>query len=158
MTKEHRYKVYLRWTGDDGVGTAAYSAYSRTYDLHADGKDIIAGSSDPAFRGDPARWNPEELLIGALSACHQLWYLHLCASAGVTVLAYVDHAEGVMEEEASGAGQFTRIVLRPQVTVASGSDSRKAESLHEAAGRMCFIERTLNCQVACEPTITLLPG
>ena len=85
-------RLRLRWTGDRGVGTASYTAYARDHEITAPGKPAIAGSSDPRFRGDATRWNPEELLLGAISACHQLWYLHLCAEAGVVVTAYVDDA------------------------------------------------------------------
>jgi organic hydroperoxide reductase OsmC/OhrA len=114
---------------------------------------VIPGSSDPAFRGDAARWNPEELLVAALSACHKLSYLHLCAVAGVVVVAYVDQAEGVMEETADGAGSFQQVILRPKVTVAAGSDMVKARELHDAAHAKCFIARSVNFPVQHEPEI-----
>ena len=153
--RQHHYVTMLRWMGSNNTGTTSYTAYSRAFELSASGKAAIAGSSDPAFRGEASRWNPEELLVGALSACHQLWYLHLCAAAGLTVLAYEDRAEGVMEEEADGGGQFSQIILRPHVTLAAGGDLAKAEALHAAASRFCFIERTLNCRVTHEPTTGL---
>jgi organic hydroperoxide reductase OsmC/OhrA len=116
--REHRYAVTVAWTGDRGTGTSSYRAYERAHELNAGSKPAILGSSDPAFRGDPGRWNPEELLVGALSACHQLWYLHLCADAGIVVVGYLDHAEGLVLEEADGSGRFLRVVLRPEVTLA----------------------------------------
>jgi len=58
----------------------------------ADGSRRYLGRRIPPFVGDPARWNPEELLVAALSSSHQLWYLHLCAAAGVVVVEYFDHA------------------------------------------------------------------
>lgn len=119
------------------------------------GKPTIAGSSDPHFRGDVDRWNPEELLVASLSACHQLWYLHLCSDAGIAVTAYEDHAEGIMIEEAGGTGRFSQVVLRPQVTLANGSDAAKALSLHHAAGRKCFIARSVNFPVPHEPRVTV---
>src|SRR5687767_11345840 len=109
-SREHRYAVTVEWTGNLGSGTSAYRAYARDHEIRASGKPAIPGSSDPAFRGDPARWNPEELLVGALAACHKLWYLHLCAEAGIVVTSYVDRAEGVMVEEADGSGRFTGAV------------------------------------------------
>jgi organic hydroperoxide reductase OsmC/OhrA len=96
MADLHEYKVTVTWTGNTGSGTSAYNEYSRGFELEAEGKHGIAGSSDPAFRGDDGRWNPEQLLVGALSSCHKLWFLHLAAVAGVVVTAYVDHAEGTM--------------------------------------------------------------
>ena len=153
--KQHRYRIHLRWTGNEGTGTSGYKAYGRAHDLLAEGKPGIAASSDPAFRGDPARWNPEELLVASLASCHQLWYLHLCAVNKVVVTAYEDRPEGVMAEEASGAGQFESVVLRPQVTVTPGSDLAKAKALHHEAHEMCFIARSMNFPVTHEPTITV---
>ena len=118
------------------------------------GKSTIHGSSDPAFRGDAGRWNPEELLLASLSACHKLWYLHLCADAGVVVETYVDEAVGVMEESSEGGGQFVRVTLKPDVGVAAGSDRDKALSLHNAAHAMCYIARSVNFPVLCEPSVT----
>lgn len=151
--RQHRYAVRLSWTGNLGTGTSGYKAYSRDHELTAGTKPAIPATSDPAFRGDPARWNPEEMLVGALSSCHQLWYLHLCATAGITVTAYSDEAEGVMEEEADGAGQFTTVVLRPRVTLPPGSDAEKALALHHDAAEKCFIARSVNFPVLHEPTV-----
>ena len=114
--KRHTYSIRLDWTGNQGTGTSAYGAYSRAHEISAQGKTAIAGSSDPMFRGDAAPWNPAELLIAALSACHQLWYLHLCADAGIVVVAYSDDASGVEIEQADGAGQFESVTLRPHAS------------------------------------------
>jgi organic hydroperoxide reductase OsmC/OhrA len=151
----HTYRTQLRWTGNLGVGTANYRGYARDHEIAAPGKPPISGSSDPAFRGDAARWNPEELLLAALSACHQLWYLHLCAAAGVVVLAYEDDAEGVMEEEADGAGQFVEAILRPQITLAPGTDPATAQALHHEAGKKCFIARSVRFPVRHEARIMI---
>jgi len=115
MSKIHRYNVTVTWTGNTGTGTSGYRAYERRHEIAAAQKPSILGSSDSAFRGEPARWNPEELLVAALSACHKLWYLHLCAEAGIVVVTYVDHAEGTMEEEIDGSGQFRGVTLRPKI-------------------------------------------
>lgn len=156
MAKTHHYTVTVQWTGNAGTGTSSYRSYGRQHEIRGEsGKPPIPGSSDPVFRGDPARWNPEELLLAALSACHQLAYLHLCAVAGIVVVAYEDHAEGVMKETEDGAGSFERATLRPQVTVAPGSDTAKARELHEAAHAVCFIARSVNFPVLHEPRITV---
>ena len=154
-TKVHRYAVSLEWTGNWGEGTASYRAYSRDHVISVAGKPAIAGSADPAFRGDPARWNPEEMLLASLSACHQLWYLHLCAEAGVVVTAYGDAAEGEMQEAADGGGAFVRAVLRPVVTVSAASDAETARALHHEAHAKCFIARSVNFLVECEPEIVV---
>ncbi len=148
--RAHRYRVALEWTGNRGGGTSGYRGYDRSYRLSA-GDKTIEGSSDPAFRGDAARWNPEELLVASLSACHQLWYLHLAADAGLVVTAYRDEALGEMIEEADGGGGFTRVILRPDVTLAPGSDAALAEQLHARAHALCFIARSVAFPVTCEP-------
>jgi organic hydroperoxide reductase OsmC/OhrA len=153
--REHRYRATIEWTGNTGAGTASYRGYQRAHRIAIPGKPDILGSSDPAFRGDAARHNPEELLVASLSACHMLWYLHLCAEAGVTVIAYRDHAEGKMEETADGAGRFTEVVLRPEVILAPGADPARATALHESAHAKCFIARSVNFPVRCQPVTSL---
>jgi organic hydroperoxide reductase OsmC/OhrA len=121
--------------------------------ISSEGKPDIPGSSDPHFRGDRARWNPEELLVAALCACHQLAYLHLCAVNDIVVTAYEDEAQGVMVEERDGAGQFAGVVLRPTVTITAKSDPEKARRLHHDAHELCFIARSVNFPVTHEPVI-----
>ncbi|KQT69665.1 MULTISPECIES: OsmC family protein [unclassified Aureimonas] len=149
--KTHSYSVTVTWTGNEGTGTSSARAYSRSHLIEASGKPPIPGSSDPSFRGDPARWNPEELLLASLSACHKLWYLGLCAGAGIVVLSYEDKAVGEMIEEPNGAGQFTSVTLRPRVTISSASAVADAEALHHKAHEMCFIARSVNFPVGVEP-------
>jgi len=153
MAKEHHYAATVEWTGNRGTGTSAYTAYDRAHVIRIAGKPPIPGSSDPAFRGDPARYNPEEMLVASLSTCHMLWYLHLCSTAGVVVTRYVDGAEGAMIEEADGSGRFTRVILKPDVTVGRGADLTKAHDLHAVAHKMCFIANSMNFPVGHEPTI-----
>lgn len=147
MSKQHHYSVSTAWTGNDGKGTQSYASYRRDHEINAPGKPAIPGSSDPAFRGDRARYNPEELLVASLSSCHMLWYLHLCAVNGIVVLDYRDQASGSMQEETDGGGAFVRVVLQPRVTIAKGGDRDKALGLHEKAHHMCFIARSVSFPV-----------
>jgi organic hydroperoxide reductase OsmC/OhrA len=153
--KRHTYSIRLDWIGNQGTGTSAYRAYSRAHEINAPGKTAIAGSSDPLLRGDAERWNPAELLIAALSACHQLWYLHLCADAGIVVVAYSDDASGVEIEQADDAGQFESVTLRPHAKLAAGSDEDIARRLHDAAAEKCFIARSVSFNVEHEPTFEI---
>ena len=153
MGREHRYQATITWTGNLGEGTVGYRAYSRDHEVSGKGKPVLPGSSDPAFRGDPKRWNPEELLVASLSACHKLWYLHLAAEAGIIVTAYADRAEGVMKVGRDGVGRFKSVVLHSTVTVAAGSDLGRARTLHKPAHEKCFIANSVNFPVECEPEI-----
>ncbi len=145
--KEHIYKVQVDWTGNDGVGTKTYRSYRRDHTIACEGKPPIPGSSDPSFRGDRSRYNPEELLVASLSACHMLWYLHLCAVNHINVLDYRDAASGVMEEADNGSGRFIRVVLRPVVEVSAGDDRPRALALHDEAHHFCFIANSVNFPV-----------
>jgi organic hydroperoxide reductase OsmC/OhrA len=153
--RQHHYTVALEWTGNLGPGTTDYRAFSRNHELTVPGQGPIAGSSDPAFRGDKTRWNPEQLLVAALASCHQLWYLHLCSEAGVIVTAYTDAAEGHMTEQADGAGQFTSVTLRPHVTITAASDPAGALALHADAAAKCFIARSVAFPVHHEAHVTV---
>lgn len=149
--KNHHYPVTITWTGNTGEGTAKPNGYSKNHEISRAGKPTIAASSDPAFKGDSDRWNPEELLVAALSECHMLWYLSRCAKHGVTVTAYVDHAEGEMIEDRGGGGRFASVVLRPEITLANGADQDKADVQHHEAHQLCFIANSVNFPVTVEP-------
>lgn len=147
MNKQHSYEVGVVWTGNLGTGTSTYRGYTRDYDFECEGKLVIKGSADPGYLGDAARHNPEDMLLASISACHMLWYLHLCAVNKIVVTAYEDQAEGVMELNPDGSGQFARVTLRPRVTIAAESDPAAAEGLHARANAMCFIARSVNFPV-----------
>ena len=159
MSKQHQYAVTTVWTGNDGTGTQSYRGYRRDHEISAAGKPPIPGSSDPAFRGDRTRYNPEELLVASLSSCHMLWYLHLCADNGIVVLDYRDEAGGTMQEEPDGGGVFVRVVLKPRVRIARGgkdsqsSERDKALALHERAHHLCFIARSVRFPVEVVPEV-----
>jgi organic hydroperoxide reductase OsmC/OhrA len=155
VSREHHYVVTVSWTGNRGTGTSGYRDYGRDHDVAAAGLPVILGSSDRAFRGDPGRWNPELELLAALSQCHMLSYLHVCAVAGVVVTGYVDAAEGTMAEDENGGGRFTEAVLRPRVTVAAADMIDAAMALHEQASAKCFIAASVNFPVRHEPTVML---
>ncbi|MFJ2993527.1 OsmC family protein [Pandoraea sp. NPDC087047] len=155
---EHEYHVSVEWIGNQGSGTSGYREYGRNHEIRVEGKPTIPGSADPAFRGDAARWNPEDLLVASASACHKLWYLHLCAEAGVVVEQYRDDAVGTMIDTA-GEGRFTRIVLRPQVTIRSGGNAdlvTLAQALHHAAHEKCYIANSVNFPIECEPVVDVV--
>jgi organic hydroperoxide reductase OsmC/OhrA len=154
--RTHRYQITNRWTGNLGTGTSNYRAYSRAHELSTTAKSApIAGTADPLFRGDPARYNPEELLLGALSACHMLWALHWCADAGIVVTDYVDDAQGEMVERGDGAGEFTRVVLKPRMTIADPARAQDALAIHARVHEVCAIARSVNFPVECNPVITI---
>ena len=153
MHGTHSYKATVTWTGNRGEGTANYRAYGREHEIAIDGKPAILGSADAAFRGDASCWNPEDMLVASISTCHMLWFLHLASEAGWVVQEYRDRVEGTMEMNADGSGQFTSATLHPEVTISAG-DPALSDDLHHRAHDMCFIARSLNFEVGCEPGVT----
>lgn len=151
---EHHYALTATWTGDLGTGTSGYREYSRDVTLEVSGKPDLLASADKPFRGDPTRWNPEDMLLGALAECHLLSYLHACVTAGVVVVSYRDRATGTMTEDGKSGGAFTDVLLRPEVVVAEASMIEAAERAHDDAHRMCFIANSVNFPVRHDASVT----
>ena len=154
---EHRYALTVRWTGNLGEGTASYRGYSRDHDIEIPGLPVLQGSADPTFHGDRTRYNPEQLLLAALSQCHMLSFLHVAVKHGVVVTAYEDQAEGLMRTNRDGSGQFESVTLKPRVTLAAPAAGELMEELHAAANTVCFIARSVNFPVLHEPS-TVVEG
>ncbi len=154
--KDHRYEVNVRWTGNKNGGTQNYSSYSRSHSIRVDGKyNEIHASSDPSFRGDPSKYNPEELFLSSISSCHMLWYLHLCSVHNIVVTKYTDKAIGTMRELKDGSGHFTEVVLHPSIKIKDKNHREKAFSLHRQANKMCFIANSCNFKIDHSPTIEI---
>ncbi len=155
----HEYDLALRWTGNTGTGTSTYRGYSRDHEVEISGVATLLGSSDPAFRGDPSRVNPEQLLVAAVAQCHLLTYLHLAVRHSLVVTSYDDRPRGVMVTSPDGSGRFEQITLRPRVTIASAdpADAETATHLHGQVGDYCFIARSVNFPIHHEPVVILEP-
>ncbi len=154
MASNHTYTSRIEWTGNTGDGTRTYKGYDRTWDIAVPGKPVIHCSNDPLLGGDPALMNPEDLLISALSACHMLWYLHLASTAKITVLSYHDEPVALGENHADGSGRFLSATLHPHITVEAGCDLVRARAIHNDIHKFCFIARSVNFPVRCEPVTT----
>ncbi len=153
--KHHGYRATVTWTGDKGQGTTDYKSYGRDHEITVDGKPNLAGSADAAFRGDASRWNPEDSLLGAISACHMLWFLHLATESGWIVRSYVDDATAEMQINPDGSGQFVSARLHPRVEISQG-DVSLSDEIHHRAHEMCFIARSLNFEIECAPTVLVV--
>ena len=154
--KKHNYKITVQWTGNEGKGTVNYRSYNRDHSISSDGKyDTINGSSDPSFRGDKTKYNPEDLFLSSLSACHMLWYLHLCSVNKIIVTEYTDNATGIMEETANGSGKFVEVTLNPIVKITDPERIEKANALHAEANKMCFIANSCNFKIGHNPKTTV---
>ncbi|WP_440881096.1 OsmC family protein [Tenacibaculum sp. C7A-26P2] len=156
MSKQHYYNATIKWTGNNGTGTSGYRDYERSHEIIVKEKTVIKGSSDPSFRGDITKHNPEDMLVSSVSTCHMLWYLHLCSEAGVVVMEYLDNVTGTMIETNNGGGKFTEIILQPMVVVQKSSMIEKANNLHHKANELCYIANSLNFPVSHIPKTSCL--
>lgn len=152
---ELNYLIHLEWTGNLGEGTKDYRSYHRSYTVNAEGKEAVQGSADPQFKGDASKWNPEEMLLSSLSACHMLWYLHLCSTHKITVSAYTDQPLANLNVDGAGNGQFTKAILRPHIVIQESEKVETARALHHEAHQKCFVARSINFPVSIEPTINI---
>ena len=155
---EHDYTARVVWTGNRGQGTLGHRGYDRTWNVETPGKPVIPCSNDPLLGGDPGLPNPEDMLIASLSACHMLWFLHLASDAGIVVQGYRDDPVGVGEVQPSGAGRFLSVTLRPEITLAPGSDAAKADRIHARIHEVCFIARSVAFPVHYEARYVVMPG
>lgn len=151
MNGQHNYSLTVKWTGNTGTGTSNYKEFERNHSIFVANKTEILGSSDPAFRGDKTKHNPEDLLLASISCCHMLWYLHLCTTVGIIVTDYIDNATGIMIETANGGGKFTEVTLNQIVTITDISMIEKANELHKKANELCFVANSLNFPVLHKP-------
>ena len=150
--KSHNYEIKVEWTGNEGNGTINYKTYNRNHEISSKGKyNKINGSSDPSFLGDKTKYNPEDLFISSISACHMLWYLHLCSVNKIVVTEYIDNATGIMEETENGSGKFTEVILNPNVKITNPGLINKANELHSEANKMCFIANSCNFKIGNKP-------
>lgn len=152
MAHEHHYSITNTWTGNTGTGTSGVRQYERSHTVSIAGKPDQHLTTDNPLVGDKSKLNPEDLLVTALSSCHLMSYLYLCALEGIIVTAYTDHAQGIMTEDASGGGRFTQVILRPVVTVADEAMVQRANELHHKAHEICYIANSVNFPVECEPS------
>ena len=146
----HHFSVSIQWTGNTGTGTSGYTDYERSHVLIGENKMPLACSSASVFRGDGTLYNPEDMLLYSVAACHMLWFLHCCADAGVVVTAYTNTPEGYLANDDHGIGRFTEIILHPIVELADDTQRSMLEELHALAHTKCFIANSLNSEVRIE--------
>lgn len=155
MNHEHKYKIVTVWEGNKGEGTKNIRSYDRSHTVSIDGKPDLHLTTDNKQVGDSSKLNPEDLLVSAISSCHMLSYLYVCALEGVEIIAYADHATGIMIENEQGGGSFKEVNLHPVFTVAGESMVEKAIDLHHKAHELCYIANSVNFEIKCHPMCQL---
>jgi organic hydroperoxide reductase OsmC/OhrA len=147
---EHHAGVRWKRTSVD----FAYDNYNRAHEvIFKSGAIMLPSSSAPAFKGDADRVDPEEAFVSALSSCHMLSLLAICARKRLTVNSYTDDAVGFLEKGANGKLQITRVILRPAVRFAPGTnvDAKLLDDIHHQSHAECFIANSVTTDVTVEP-------
>ena len=152
------FHAHLVWTGSAKGGTHDPAALSRDLELTL-AEHMLPMSSAPGFSGDPARMNPEQLLVGAVSACQALTFLALAARKQVAVVGYEDDAEGTLEM-VDGKLRISRVVLRPRIALEGVPDDAGAADmlsrvrvLVDRAHQACFIANSVLARIDIEPVM-----
>jgi organic hydroperoxide reductase OsmC/OhrA len=148
--KIHQYNTQIIWTGNTGKGTETLNGYRRDYVIEVEGKPEIPGTSEISVQSNKVRYNPEELLQAAVSSCHMLWYLYLCAQKGIIITEYVDKSRGTMESVDQGGGRFTNITLGPKIKIKGKADLNVLNDLQDQAHHLCYIANSCNFPIAHE--------
>ncbi|WP_317897981.1 OsmC family protein [Aurantibacillus circumpalustris] len=151
MTHEHHYKLTTVWQGNKGEGTKNVKTYDRSHTVTIAGKPQLHLTTDNPAVGDKTKLNPEDLLVTAISSCHMLSYLYVCALEGIVITDYTDTATGIMIEKKSGGGSFKEVTLNPVFKVANSSMKEKAIELHHKAHEICYLASSINFEVKCSP-------
>lgn len=146
MNRELKYNIGLSWLG--GVNKDKNYRYDKTYELSFKNKPSIKGSADVVFHGDKNLYNPEEMLLAALSSCHMMSFFYLCGINKIEIKSYVDSPQGFLEINTNGSGQFKNVVLEPTIILSEKEDLVKMATLFKQASDYCFIARSCNFEIA----------
>ena len=141
MTK-HSFRATLNWPILENAGR-----YEKSHTVSIEGKPNLSISAAKAFKGDPALYNPEDLLLSSLMSCHMMSYLYCCAVEKITVVSYKDHAEAILETQSDGSGRITKVTLHPEVIISEPDKTELALALHTKANQLCFIANSCNFEV-----------
>ncbi|MGY6649987.1 OsmC family protein [Wenyingzhuangia sp. IMCC45574] len=151
MKHSYSYQIGLTWLG--GINIEKRYRYNKTYELHFKNKPSITGSADATFHGNAELYNPEEILLAALSSCHMMSFFYLCGKEKISIKSYKDQPTGMLEINPNGSGQFKEVMLQPEIVVNSSEEIKKIQDLFSKANEYCFIARSCNFKIIHQPTI-----
>lgn len=152
MGFKHLFKAKLNWFSKEEKAVSTSKTYSKSHRIAIEGKAVLNVSAAKAFRGDPALYNPEDLLLSSIVSCHMMSYLYVCEQNGIEVVSYTDEAEATLEVSLDGSGRFIEVRLFPKVTIRQTEKVAEALSLHEKANQLCFIANSCNFPIVHDPS------
>lgn len=143
----HTFQSHLSWSKHPHAEDPANRRTLKNHQIAIDEKETMTVSAAKAFKGDPSKWNPEDMLLSSLMSCHMMSYLYVCSQHGVEVISYKDDAEAILEVNADGSGQISKVILKPLVTITDATQIQLAIELHHQANQLCFIANSCNFEV-----------
>lgn len=150
MGFKHLFKAKLNWFSTKNQEVSTSKIYSKSHTVTIEGKPILNISAAKAFKGDPALYNPEDMLLSSVVSCHMMSYLYVCAQNGIEVVSYTDSAEATLEVLENGSGRFIEVRLFPKVIIRQKEQVTEALSLHKTANQLCFIANSCNFPIVHE--------
>jgi organic hydroperoxide reductase OsmC/OhrA len=144
---KHLFKATAKWTSRQTQEDSSKRFYTKSHKILIEGKSVLNVSAAKAFKGDPALYNPEDLLLSSLVSCHMMSYLYVCSQNGIEVLEYSDNAEAMLEVSSDGSGRFVEVRLNPKVKILNQDKVEMALALHKKANQLCFIANSCNFPV-----------
>lgn len=152
MTNEHTYKIGLTWKGKLTTDKRSKLKYERIYELNFKDKPNLIGSADATFHGDDSLYNPEEMLLSALSSCYMMSFFYLCSLKNIEIANYSDTPIGIVKVNPNGSGQFKEVTLQPSIAIKS-CHAQEIEHTFKKAHDYCFIARSCNFNINHIPKI-----
>ncbi|MGY5355813.1 OsmC family protein [Wenyingzhuangia sp. IMCC45467] len=152
MNNEHTYKIGLEWKGKLTTNKRNKLSYERIYELSFDNKPNLTGSSDATFHGDNTLYNPEEMLLSALSSCYMMSFFYICSLKNIEIVSYKDNPMGMVKVNPNGSGQFEEVLLQPSIAIKS-CKAKLIEQAFTEAHDYCFIARSCNFNILHNPKI-----
>ncbi|MDW5291019.1 OsmC family protein [Formosa sp. PL04] len=155
MLTTFQFKIQNHWDLETALIEKQSGGSLKTHQVFLEDGKTFEVSAAKAFKGDASKYNPEELLMAALSSCHFMSYIYVCEQAGIFILKYSDNVEGFLKLNDDGSGAFTKIILKPKVTIKTVELKELAEALHTKAGRLCFIANSCAFEIEYKPRILI---
>jgi organic hydroperoxide reductase OsmC/OhrA len=148
MKKQFRFEVSTQWKKGDYKN-------AKTHLSKIAGKPDLNISAAGEFKGQEDQYNPEDLLLSALSSCHMMSYFYVCQQQGIDIVDYKDNAIGTLELRPDFSGGFTKVQLNPVVTISNPSQERQSIDLHKKAHELCFIANSVNFEISIVPIVAI---
>ena len=146
MSRTATYHTTVKWTGEH-----------RGQLVMGNGPEMEF-SAPPDAQGHPGVYTPEDGFVAAANTCVMLMFIWATERFKLKLLSYECKTEGTKLIELDRTEIFTRLVFRPQIRVAGGSEPRdvveaRARRAVQAAEKYSLVANSVKSEVVMEPEI-----